>query len=105
MIQFLISQIYIGWQSNLIKNKTFFHDMITDIQDPEVYPDIEVVKVNVQEDHVRMVAVIPPRIAVVDAIQYIKTHSAKKLKVKFPFMQKAYTGKAVSGRENTVCRV
>ena len=55
---------------------------------PELYPDIEVVKLNVQEDHVHMVAVIPPRIAVADAIQFIKTQSAKKLKAKFPFMQK-----------------
>ena len=57
---------------------------------PELYSDIEVVKLNVQEDHVHMVVVIPPRIAVADAIQYIKTQSAKKLKAKFPFMQKAY---------------
>ena len=60
---------------------------------PELYPDIEVVKLNVQEDHVHMVVVIPPRIAVSDAIQYIKTQLAKKIKAKFPFMQKAYTRK------------
>jgi len=60
---------------------------------PELYPDIEVVKLNVQEDHVHMVVVIPPRIAVADAIQYIKTQSAKKLKAKFPFMQKTYARK------------
>lgn len=40
-----------------------------------------------------MVVVIPPRIAVADAIQYIKTQSAKKLKAKFPFMQKTYARK------------
>ena len=50
----------------------------------ELYPDIEVIKLSVQEDHVHMVVVIPPRIAVANAIQYIKTQSAKKLKVKFP---------------------
>jgi len=55
---------------------------------PELYPDIEVVKLNVQEDHVHMVVVIPPRIAVADAIQFIKTQSARKLKAKLPFMQK-----------------
>jgi len=31
---------------------------------PEFYPDIEVVKLNVQEDHIHMVVVMPPRIAV-----------------------------------------
>jgi len=62
---------------------------------PELYPDIEVVKLNLQEDHVHMVVVIPPRIAAADAIQYIKTQSAKKLKAKFPFMQKTYARKGV----------
>ena len=52
-----------------------------------------------------MVVVIPPRIAVANAIQYIKTRSAKKLKAKFPFMQKAYEGKVTSGLEDTVYRV
>ncbi len=60
---------------------------------PELYPDIEVVRLNVQEDHVHMVVVIPPRIAVADAIQFIKIQSAKKLKAKFPFMQKTYARK------------
>jgi len=41
-----------------------------------------------------MVVVIPPRIAVAKAIQYIKTQSAKKLKARFPFIQKAYARKS-----------
>ncbi len=40
-----------------------------------------------------MVGVIPLRIAVADAIRFIKTQSAKKLKAKFPFMQKTYVKK------------
>ena len=60
---------------------------------PELDPDIEVVKLNVQEDHVHMVVVIPPRIAVADAVRFIKTQSAKKLIEKFPFMQKTYARK------------
>jgi len=55
---------------------------------PELYPDIEVVKLNIQEDHVRTVVVVPPRIAVTNVIHYIKTQLAKKLKAKYFFMQK-----------------
>ena len=55
---------------------------------PELDPDIEVVKLNVQEDYIHMVVVIPSRIAVADAIQFIKTKSSKKLKA-----QKTYTRK------------
>ena len=57
---------------------------------PELDPDIEVIKVNVQEDHIHMVVVIPPRYAVARVMQYIKSQSAKALKVKFPFLNKVY---------------
>jgi putative transposase len=53
----------------------------------ELYLDIEVIKLSVKEDHAHMVVVIPPRIAVANAIQYIKTQ------------------KEASGIETTVYRV
>jgi len=40
-----------------------------------------------------LVIVIPPRIAVARAVQYIKTQLAKALKAKFSFLQKAYSTK------------
>ena len=60
----------------------------------ELDPDIEVIKINVQEDHVHRVIVIPPRIAVANAIQFIKTRSAKALKAKIPFLHKTYSRKS-----------
>ena len=60
---------------------------------PELDPDIEVIKLSVQIDHIHMVIVIPPRIAVADVVQFIKSQSAKKLKAKFPFLQKVYFAK------------
>ena len=53
-------------------------------------PDIEVIKVNVQLDHVHLVAMIPPRFAVAKVVSFIKTQSAKILKAKFPFLEKVY---------------
>ena len=55
--------------------------------------DIEVVEANVQPDHIHMVIIIPPRIAVASVIQYLKTQSAKILKQKFPFMQRLVWGR------------
>ncbi len=80
------------WKKILVKGVNEYSEKIP-LDIPELYPDIEVIKLNVQEDHVHMIVVIPPRIAVADAIQFIKTQSAKKLKVKFPFMRKTYTRK------------
>jgi putative transposase len=57
---------------------------------PELDPDIEVIKVNVQEDHIHMVVVIPPKYAVARVVQYIKSQSAKALKAKFPFLKETY---------------
>ena len=57
---------------------------------PELDPDIEVVKLNVQVDHVHMVIVIPPKYAVARVVQYIKSQSANALTAKFPFLKKVY---------------
>ena len=46
--------------------KEYTEKMLSNIS--ELYPDIEVIKLSVKEDHVHMVVVIPPRIAVAGAI-------------------------------------
>ena len=56
--------------------------------------DIEVIEVSVQPDHVHMVIIIPPRIAVASVIQYIKTKSGGCLKKKFPYMSRAVWGRS-----------
>src|SRR4030065_1190261 len=50
--------------------------------------DIEVRKVNVQEDHVHIVIVIPPRVSVANVVKYMKSSSEIKLKEKFEFAKK-----------------
>src|SRR3989344_3792942 len=47
-------------------------------------PDIEVIKLNVQPDHIHMVIVIPPRVSVAEVVQFIKSQSGSELKQKFP---------------------
>ncbi|MBI5373939.1 MAG: transposase [Candidatus Schekmanbacteria bacterium] len=49
-------------------------------------------KLNVQVDHVHMVIVVPPRVAVAEVVQFIKVSSAKTLKAKIPFLKKTYFG-------------
>lgn len=41
--------------------------------------DIEIRKVNVQKDHVRIEIVISSRVSIVSVIKYIKSSSGKKL--------------------------
>ena len=51
--------------------------------------DIEVIRANVQLDHVHMVIIIPPRIAVANVIQFIKSRTGKLMPEKFPPIRKA----------------
>jgi putative transposase len=70
--------------------KEYAEDALRHVE--KLAPDIEVVSVNAQPDHIHMVTIIPPRIAVASAIGYIKQRTAVALKTKFPFMKKAYWG-------------
>jgi len=51
--------------------------------------DIEVVRANVQLDHVHMVVIIPPRVAVASVIQFIKSRAGKLMPERFPSIKKA----------------
>ena len=69
---------------------------------PGLNPDIEVIKVNVQVDHVHMVIVIPPRYAVARIVQYIKSQSGKVLREKFSFLGKVYFSRGEYGHGGIV---
>ena len=59
---------------------------------PELDPDIEVVKLNVQVDHVHMVVVIPPKYAVSNVVGFIKGKSAFSIARQFMGKTKNFTG-------------
>ena len=54
-----------------------------------LHDDIEVKKVNVQPDHVHLIAVIPPRVSVADVVKYMKSKTGKLLNEKFEFIRQA----------------
>lgn len=55
--------------------------------------DIEVIRVNVQLDHVHLVIVIPPRVSVAEVMQFLKSQTGKLLKARFPFLRQAIYGR------------
>jgi putative transposase len=59
-------------------------------QFPNLQHDIEVIEVNIQIDHVHLVIVIPPRVAVAKVVSFLKSQSGKRLKAKFAFLHKVY---------------
>lgn len=91
------TEYHVVWTPRYLRNifvpgvKQYAEKILTHVEGLE--EDIEVIKVNVQKDHVHMIIVIPPRVAVADVIQFIKSQSGKFLKARFPFLQKTFYGR------------
>lgn len=58
----------------------------------EHYPEIEILEYNDDKDHIHLLLSIPPKMSVGDVVRIIKTNTARKLKVEFPFLKKVYWG-------------
>ena len=54
------------------------------------YPDIVVHEINTDEDHVHLLASIPPRMSVSQAVNIFKSNSARAIRKRFPFLGKMY---------------
>jgi putative transposase len=67
--------------------------------------DIEVIQANVQLDHVHMVAIIPPRLAVASVIQFIKSTTGKLMPERFPSIKKAIRNGGIWSRGYCVSTV
>ena len=53
-------------------------------------PGCEILKCNIQVDHIHMIMVIPPKYAVSDVIGRMKGMTASQIRKKFPWLKKLY---------------
>ena len=53
-------------------------------------PDIEILEMKTDEDHVHMLVVIPPKRSVSDVVRVLKSNSSRFMKRKFPFLSDMY---------------
>ena len=56
------------------------------------YPELDIIKVNHDIDHIHMLAVIPPRMSVSEVVRIIKSNTSKDIKKKFAFLKEVYCG-------------
>ena len=56
------------------------------------YPEIDILKINHDIDHIHMLVVIPPKFSVSQVVRIIKSNTSKDLKKKFPFLKDVYWG-------------
>lgn len=54
------------------------------------YPDIDILEMNTDEDHIHLMVSIPPKLAVSHAVNILKSNSASAMRQKFPFLASMY---------------
>ncbi|MFA4942076.1 MAG: IS200/IS605 family transposase [Patescibacteria group bacterium] len=54
------------------------------------YPDLELYEAKCDEDHIHLLISIPPKWAISDAVNILKSNSSKAMRRKFPFLDKVY---------------
>ena len=55
-------------------------------------PDIEIIEVNTDVDHVHILLSIPPKFSVSDVVRMIKAKTGASMRRRFPFLDKVYWG-------------
>ena len=58
----------------------------------EKLPDVMIIEMNHDEDHIHLLMSVPPKKRVSDVVKVIKSTSGRLLKKKFKYMRKAYWG-------------
>ena len=58
----------------------------------EHYPEIDILEINHDKDHVHTLVVIPPKMSVSQVVRIIKSNTSRDLKKKFPFLKEVYWG-------------
>ena len=57
-----------------------------------IYPDIDLLEINHDEDHIHILVSIPPKRSVGSVVRILKSNTARDLKKKFSFLKEVYWG-------------
>jgi len=68
----------------------YFQEIMKRIR--EDMPEVEILEMNHDSDHIHLLVSIPPKIRVSDVVRYIKSNSGRLMKRKFEYLRKAYWG-------------
>jgi len=68
--------------------KSFVQQRLFDIQ--QYYPDIEIEKYSIQDDHLHIVIIIPPKYSVSSIIGRIKANTSREIRQHFKWVREMY---------------
>ena len=76
-----------------IFNEGIFSYMLERLKElSDHYPEIEILEINHDKDHIHMLASIPPKMSVGKVVGIIKANTSRRLKERFPFLKDVYWG-------------
>jgi putative transposase len=55
-------------------------------------PEIQIIEINTDVDHVHILVSIPPKLSVSEAVKILKAKTGLGMRMKFPFLDKLYWG-------------
>jgi putative transposase len=58
----------------------------------EHYPEIDILEINHDQDHIHMLVSIPQKISVSKVVGILKANTSRRLKEKFTFLKEVYWG-------------
>jgi len=68
--------------------KEYISEKIFDIQ--EYHPEVEIEKYNIQEDHIHLIVVIPPKYSVSQIVGKIKANTSRDIRKRFDWIKRVY---------------
>src|SRR3970282_2983405 len=70
--------------------KEFVGKRLCEVQ--KYHPEVEIEKFSIQDDHVHLVSVIPPKYSVSSMVGKIKANTSREIRKEFPWIKKVYWG-------------
>ena len=58
----------------------------------EYHPEVDILEINHDKDHIHMLVSIPPKMSVGKVVRLLKSNTARDLKKKFEFLKEVYWG-------------
>src|SRR3990167_828598 len=59
---------------------------------PRQHPEIEILEVNTDQDHIHLLVSIAPKMAIAEAVRILKSNTGRMMTKKFPFIRQVYNG-------------
>lgn len=68
----------------------YLEDILKRIKD--YYPEIDIVEINHDKDHIHILVSIPPKLSVGKVVGIIKANTSRELRTKFDYLKRLYWG-------------